>query len=213
MFWDNFEKFCREKGMKPTPAAAEIGFPSASVVKWKKGATPRGENLQKIADYFGVTVNDLLTDTPAPPSRLHREPGEKIPVLSAVGAGIPMEAINAFDQDDPDSWEEITKADAAKGEYFALRIRGNSMEPEIKHGDIVIVRFREDFADGDMVIALINGDEGVCKILKYRDDGIALMSLNPEYAPMIYTSEQCLNIPVRLIGTVEEIRRRTNHRR
>ena len=82
MFWDNFERLCREKGMKPTPAAAEIGFPSASVVKWKKGAIPRGTTLQKIADYFNVTVNDLLSDTPPAPSKLHREQGVKISVSS-----------------------------------------------------------------------------------------------------------------------------------
>jgi repressor LexA len=82
------------------------------------------------------------------------------------------------------------------------------MEPEIHHGDVVVVRCAEEFADGDMVIALVNGDEGVCKILKYRDDGIALTSINPEYPPMIFNREQIANKPVRVIGIVEEIRRR-----
>ena len=172
---------------------------------------PKADTVQKLADFLGVTVNDLLTNTTAP-SKLHREPGEKIAVLSTVGAGIPLEAINTFDQDDPDSWEEISKLDAARGEYFALRIRGNSMEPEIHHGDLVIVRCAEEFSDGDMVIALVNGNEGVCKILKYRDDGIALQSINPEYPPMIFTREQIASMPVRVIGTVEEIRRKVGRR-
>jgi repressor LexA len=208
MFWQNFVRLCEEKGIKPTPAAAEMGFPSASVVKWKRGTIPRGTTLQKIADYFSVSVDDLLSDTPPAPSKLHREEGEKIAVLASVGAGIPLEAIVTFDQDDPDSWEEISQLDASRGEYFALRIRGNSMEPEIHHGDVVIVRCAEEFADGDMVIALVNGNEGVCKILKYRDDGISLVSLNPEYPPMVFNREQIENLPVRLIGIVEEIRRR-----
>lgn len=207
MFWDNFERLCREKGMKPTPAAAEMGFPSASVVKWKKGATPRGANLQKIADYFNVTVNDLLADpgdTPAP-SKLHREEGEKIAVLASVGAGIPLEAINTFDQDDPDSWEEISRTDDAQ--YFALRIRGNSMEPLIRYGEIVIVRKQDEYNDGDIVIALVDGNEGVCKLLEYRDNGgLCLRSLNPEYPPMIYTREQIENLPVRIMGRCVERR-------
>lgn len=102
MFYDNFVKLCADKGQKPTPTAKEIGFSSAALVKWKNGTIPRGKTLQKIADYFGVTINDLLSDpgeTP-PPSKLHREPGEKIAVLASVGAGIPLEAINTFDQDD-----------------------------------------------------------------------------------------------------------------
>lgn len=211
MFWNNFVALCDQHETKPNPAAAEMGFSSAVVTKWKNGTVPRGKTLQKIADYFNVTVNDLLSDpgeAPAPPSKLHREPGEKIAVLASVGAGIPLEAINTFDQDDPDAWEEISQLDAARGEYFALRIRGNSMETEIHHGDLVIVRCAEEFADGDMVIALVNGNEGVCKILKYRDDGIALNSLNPEYPPMIFTRDEIANKPVRLIGIVEEIRRR-----
>jgi repressor LexA len=210
MFYTNLLALCQQKQITPAVVARDLGLSSGLPTFWKKGSVPKAPTLAKIADYFGVTVNDLLAD-PAeapPPSKLHREEGEKIAVLASVGAGIPLEAINTFDQDDPDSWEEISKLDAARGEYFALRIRGNSMEPEIHHGDVVVVRCAEEFADGDMVIALVNGDEGVCKILKYRDDGIALTSINPEYPPMIFNREQIANKPVRVIGIVEEIRRR-----
>ena len=206
MFYDNFVKLCADKGKKPTPTAKEIGFSSAALVKWKNGTIPRGNALQKIADYFGVTVNDLLTDAPAP-SKLHREEGEKIAVLASVGAGIPLEAINTFDQDDPDSWEEISKLDADRGEYFALRVRGTSMEPLIRHGDIVIVRRQEEFTDGDIVVALVNGDEGVCKRLEYRNNGgIALLSLNPEFPPMNFSAEDIENKPVRIMGRCVERR-------
>ena len=204
MFWNNYVRLCEEKGLKPNPAAREMGFASASVTKWKNGTIPRGNALQKIADYFGVTVNDLLTDTPAP-SKLHREEGEKIAVLASVGAGIPMDAINTFDQDDPDSWEEISKSE--RGEFFALRVRGTSMEPLIRHGDIVIVRRQEEFTDGDIVVALVNGDEGVCKLLEYRNNGgIALISLNPDFPPMNFTAEQIENLPVRIMGRCVERR-------
>jgi len=205
MFWENFARLCESAGKTPTGVSKELGFSNAAASHWKNGKSPTAKTLQKIADYFSVTVNDLLSDTPPAPSKLHREQGEKIAVLASVGAGIPLEAIVTFDQDDPDAWEEISRTDA---QYFALRIRGDSMETEIHHGDIVIVRCAEEFSDGDMVIALVNGNEGVCKILKYRDDGISLNSLNPEYPPMIFTREQIENIPVRLIGVVEEIRRK-----
>ncbi len=205
MFWQNFVRLCEEKGIKPTPAAAEMGFPSASVVKWKRGTIPRGTTLQKIADYFSVTVNDLLSDTPPAPSKLHREQGEKIAVLASVGAGIPLEAIVTFDQDDPDAWEEISRTDDAQ--YFALRIRGNSMEPLIRYGEIVIVRKQEEYNDGDIVIALVNGDEGVCKLLEYRDNGgICLRSLNPEYPPLVFSREQIETLPVRIMGRCVERR-------
>ena len=206
MFWDNYVRLCAAKGIKPNPAAAELGMSSATVTRWKNGVIPRGNTLQKIADYFGVTVNDLLADATTQ-SRLSREEGVKVAVLSYVGAGIPLEAINTFDQDDPDSWEEISNLDAQKGEYFALRIRGQSMEPLIRHGDIVIVRRQKEFNDGDIVVALINGDEGVCKLLEYRNNGgIALMSLNPDFPPMNFTAEEIENKPVRIMGRCVERR-------
>ena len=208
MFYTNLLALCQQKQITPAVVARDLGLSSGLPTFWKKGSVPKAPTLAKIADYFSVTVNDLLSDTPSPPSKLHREQGEKIAVLASVGAGIPLEAIVTFDQDDPDAWEEIGKADAEAAQYFALRIRGDSMETEIHHGDVVIVRRAEEFADGDMVIALVNGNEGVCKILKYRDDGIALNSLNPEYPPMIFTRAQIEALPVRLIGVVEEIRRR-----
>lgn len=205
MFYDNFVKLCAEKGQKPTPTAKEIGFSSAALVKWKNGTTPRGNALQKIADYFGVTVNDLLAEPGEAPSKLHREEGEKIAVLASVGAGIPLEAISTFDQDDPDSWEEISKSE--RGEFFALRVRGPSMEPLIRHGDIVIVRRQDEYNDGDIVVALVNGNEGVCKLLEYRNNGgIALLSLNPDFPPMNFTAEQIENLPVRIMGRCVERR-------
>ena len=208
MFWDNFYQLCRDRDKYPNQVAADLGFSTAVATHWKQGMIPRGKTLQKIADYFGVTVNDLLSDAaPEPaPSKLHREEGEKIAVLASVGAGIPLEAIATFDQDDPDSWEEISKLDAAKDQYFALRIRGDSMEPLIRHGEIVIVRIQEEYNDGDIVIAVIDG-EGLCKLLEYRNNGgIALKSLNPKYTPLNFTAEQIENQCVRLMGRCVERR-------
>ena len=201
MFWENFARLCDSAGKTPTCVSKELGFSNAAASHWKNGKSPTAKTLQKIADYFNVTVNDLLSDTPPVPSKLHREEGVKIPVLSTVGAGTPLEAINTFDQDDPDSWEEISQLEASRGTFFALRIRGNSMTPRIRHGDIVIVQMAEEYEDGDIVVALV-----VCKQLEYRDDGIALKSFNPDYPPMIFTREQCEKLPVRLMGKCVELR-------
>lgn len=204
MFYTNLQALCQQKQITPAVVARDLRLSSGLPTFWKKGSIPKPDTLQKIADYFGVTVNDLLSDTPPAPSKLHREQGEKIAVLASVGAGIPLEAIVTFDQDDPDAWEEISRTDA---QYFALRIRGNSMEPLIRYGEIVIVRKQEEYNDGDIVIALVNGDEGVCKLLEYRDNGgICLRSLNPEYPPLVFTREQIETLPVRIMGRCVERR-------
>lgn len=61
MFYDTFLSLCSSNGMKPGRAADEIGINRGTVTSWKKrGYTPRAEVLQRIADYFGVTVDYLL---------------------------------------------------------------------------------------------------------------------------------------------------------
>ena len=75
-----------------------------------------------------------------------------------MAAGVPIEA-----SEDVIGEEMITQKMAESGEYFGLRISGNSMEPEIHHGSIVIVRQQDDVENGDIAIVLINGGEATCK--------------------------------------------------
>lgn len=60
MFWDRFYDLCQSRGKKPNPVASAIGLSSAAVTKYKNGATPSGEILGKMADYFGCSVDYLL---------------------------------------------------------------------------------------------------------------------------------------------------------
>ena len=73
-------------------------------------------------------------------------------------------------------------------------------------GDVVIVRQQDDAESGDVVIALINGDDAVCKRLRKYKEGIALLSNNPSYEPMYFSNEEIEKKPVRIIGKVVELR-------
>lgn len=65
MFWNIFYNLCQASNVSPTAVIKELGIAAGSVTAWRKGVTPSTRSLQKIADYFGVTVADLLADTPA----------------------------------------------------------------------------------------------------------------------------------------------------
>lgn len=65
MFYTNFVKLCNRKGIAPTAAAVEMGFHRSDATRWSKGADPRRTTLEKVADYFGVTVSDLIGDDSA----------------------------------------------------------------------------------------------------------------------------------------------------
>lgn len=125
----------------------------------------------------------------------------KIPVLGRVAAGIPITATEYIIDT-----EEISKGMASDGEYFGLQIKGDSMEPKISNGDIVIVRKQSDADDGDLVIALVNGNDAVCKRLKKYKEGIALISTNPAYEPMYFNNKEVEEKPVSIIGKVKELR-------
>ena len=154
----------------------------------KRGGTPTAERVQQIADYFGISVESLSGRDNRP---------TKINVLGRVAAGVPLEAIEHVI-----GTEEISAAMASTGEFFGLKIKGDSMSPEIKNGDIVIVRKQDDAESGDIVVALVNGGDAVCKKLRKYNKMLMLLSINPEYEP-ITTKDN----PIRIIGKVVENRR------
>lgn len=159
---------------------------------------PDFDTLLKIANYLDVSVDYLLGNAAEQPLK---KQGVKIPVYGNVAAGIPLEAIT-----DIEEWEEISEDVAATGEYIALRINGDSMEPRMSRGDVVIVRLQPDVENGDMAIVLINGGEATCKKIQKTPDGILLMSINTAYAPMFYSNKQIEELPVRFLGKVVELR-------
>lgn len=68
MFYENYIMYCKKIGKSKTDVAKQIGKTSKSVTGWKNGAVPRNDTLKKLADYFGVTVDDLLADNKKEPA-------------------------------------------------------------------------------------------------------------------------------------------------
>lgn len=58
-FFEQYTKLCKELGKSANGVAKEIGLPSSSVTYWKRGSLPRSETLERIAAYFGVSVDYL----------------------------------------------------------------------------------------------------------------------------------------------------------
>ena len=125
-------------------------------------------------------------------------------IYGSIPAGVPMECI-----EDIIDAEEIP-ADMLKGgkQFFGLKVKGNSMEPEYLDGDTLILEKADDCESGDDCVVMVNGNDGTFKRVIKNENGIILQPLNSEYYPMVFTNEQIENLPVRVIGIVEEIRRK-----
>lgn len=82
MFFDIFSDLCKEKGVSRTKAAEEIGLSNSITTKWKKtGATPGGETLERVAVYFGVSIDRLLGKEEKSPDEFVLTEGEKKLIL------------------------------------------------------------------------------------------------------------------------------------
>lgn len=202
---DNIRFLRIQRGYSQDYVAEKLGYKSYTTVqKWESGVSePPIKKLKELSILLKADMNDLAnTDmTSSSISTSRKLPAVKINVLGRVAAGIPIEAVEeVIDQ------EEITEELAQTGSFFGLQIKGNSMEPRICEGDVVIVRQQDDAESGDVVIALINGDDAVCKRLRKYRDGIELISNNPSYEPMYFDNEEIEKKPVRIIGKVIELR-------
>ncbi|OUQ13134.1 repressor LexA [Lachnoclostridium sp. An14] len=185
----------------------KVGVGKSTVRKWENGmiANMRRDNIAKIAEVFNVSPAYLMgwdsNVAPISGGTKQKKIGVSIPVLGRVAAGIPIEAI-----EDIIDTEEIPEEMAATGNFFGLKIRGDSMEPRISSGDVVIVRQQDDAESGDIVIATVNGTDATCKRLRKYRDGIELISNNPAYKPMFFSNSEITEIPVRILGRVVELR-------
>lgn len=92
-------------------------------------------------------------------------------------------------------------------DYFALKVKGDSMAPVFVENDIVIIKKQNDCESNEFAVVIINGDEGTLKKIKKTDNGIILQPLNPAYGPVMYTREEMETIPVIIVGVVKQLKR------
>ncbi len=204
MLGEKIRKLRKENGWRQDQLAdilnKEFGLKIDRVMisKWETGyQTPVLYTISCLAKVFDVSIDFLNGDGIVK----HNKKGITIPVLGYVRAGIPIEAV-----EDVLDYEEISADMASKGEHFALSIKGDSMEPKISEGDVVIVRKQNIVENGELAVVLVNGNDATVKKFYMNDNGVTLISTNPSYEPFYYSKEQVEKLPVQIIGKVVELR-------
>ena len=205
IFAENLKYYLSINNMTQAELAHKLSVSAASVTNWCRAVkSPRVDKVDMMCKIFNCRRSDLVEkrsfNAQSSPTKRH---AVVIKVLGRVAAGIPIEAV-----EDVIDTEEITEEMARTGEFFGLQIHGDSMEPQICNGDVVIVRQQDDAESGEIVIAMVNGDDACCKRLMKYAGGISLISLNHKYDPMMFSDKDILDKPVRILGKVEELRRK-----
>ncbi len=211
-FSERFFKLVKDNETDINMLAKQMGIKSKSTIYRYMNAemSPKITTVKYLAEYYNV--NPIWLMGYDVPMNIEVQQFAKntlnnsaiVFVYGTIPAGIPMECI-----EDIIDTEEIS-ADMLRGgkQYFGLRVKGNSMEPDYLDGDTLILERTDDCESGDDCVVMVNGDDGTFKRVFKNENGIILQPLNSEYAPMVFTNEQIENLPVKVIGIVEEIRRK-----
>lgn len=189
-----FRDFRRERGIAPTldEAASALGVSKITIHEHLKQLSRKGAIYRDRAKARAVAI---LHDPDAEEVEAANLP--TLPLVGRIAAGRPIEAL--------EEREDISLAEIVPtGEsIYLLRVRGKSMiEDHIDDGDLVVVERRETANDGDIVVAILEGEEATLKrFYRERNGLIRLQPANSSMEP-IYTSQ------VQVRGVVRGVVRR-----
>lgn len=193
----NLKRIMSRQNKNQNDVIKDLDIKQSTFSDWYLGKRiPRMNVIFQLAEYFKVDIRDLI-DEP----KLNR--GNRIPIFSKIPAGIPIELI-----EDVIDYEELDpKMFTGDKEYFGVRVSGDSMYPEYRDKDILIVQKTSDCESGQDCIVMINGNDGTFKRVKKTEEGIILQPLNPNYEIKFYSNKEIEELPIKIIGIVKEIRR------
>ncbi len=180
----------------------DLDIPYSTFTDWcNANIYPRIDKIEMLANYFDIKKSDLVENKEK--LDMIGNPVTSIPILGIVKAG--------YDYLAQENWVgtiDVETSLVGNGkDYFALKVHGNSMSPALIEDDIVIIKKQNDFENGDIVVAIINGDEATIKKGKKSDSSILLQPLNPSYEPLIFTYDEMKTIPVEIVGIVKQLKR------
>jgi repressor LexA len=140
-----------------------------------------------------IVEGSRSVEPPAPEARDVRE----LPVLGKIAAGVPIEAIQQERDRIP-----VPESLLGSGEHFILEVQGDSMiNAGILDGDHVVIRRTDHANSGDIVVALVMGEEATLKRLRRKGASIALEAANPAYGTRIFGPDQ-VEVQGKLVGLI-----------
>ena len=120
-----------------------------------------------------------------------------LPVMGRIAAGVPIEAISEVSHH-----VHVPQSMLGKGEHYALEVKGDSMiEAGINDGDVVVIRETPVANNGDIVVALVEGQEATLKRFRRTGSAIALEAANPAYETRVFRDDQ-VKVQGRLVGLI-----------
>jgi len=181
-----------------------VGVTKSTVQRYEAGliTSPKQAVLESIARALNLNP-ELLTGKKVKESYVTIKEPEKmaVPILGNVSAGMGAFAdsnVLGYIMEDKDRL-------SSSEEYAYLVVKGDSMYPEFKNGDKVLVKCVPTANTGDYAVVMVDDDNGIVKRIEYGDGFITLHSVNPMYPPRKFEGEEMLRI--RIFGIVKGLKR------
>ena len=195
MLGNRIKALREELGLKQEELANKMSVSPSSIGMYETNKRePNNELILKLAQFFNVSTDYLLGKIDTRNNNI-----VKIPILGTVKAGYDWLA-----EENIVDYITLKENIPNVGEYYALRITGDSMLPLLAEGDLVIVHDQDDVESGQTAVILINGEEATVKKVVKTNEGIELHAMNPYYPVRKFTFEDMQKIPVKIIGGVTE---------
>lgn len=194
IFSKNLKKYMKINNKDRNDVAKDLDIPYSTLTDWINGNIyPRIDKIQLLANYFDIRKSDLVESSIL---------SNRIPVLGIVKAGY-----DCLAEENIIGYVSVNDSSLKSDDFFALKVKGDSMIPEIYENDIAIVKKQSDFENGDYVVVLVNGEEATIKSGYKTDTGILLRPANNSVAPLIFDKKDIETLPVKIIGVVYNITR------
>lgn len=154
------------------------------------------ESLEASAGFEPAVVIGGASETPAVVA--NGAIAIELPVMGRIAAGTPIEAIQQVSRHIAVPGAML----AAAGRHYALEVKGDSMiNAGINSGDIVVIQEQQNAQNGDIVVALIEGEEATLKTFRRRGSTVALEAANPAYETRLYQDHQ-VRVQGKLVGLI-----------
>lgn len=193
-----------ELGLTQLELAKKIGYESKSAVNMIENGSRnvKQDKLIEIARVLRTTPEYLLGVEGEEIKPIEMPSIVEIPVLGRIPCGVPLEAIEEV-EDEP---VYIDRSLTIGGQtYYALRVVGESMIPEIRPQDKVVFRVQPVFNSGDIVVARIDGEATLKKAITVeKPRSVTLQPINPSYQPITFTGDTA-EPQLEILGVVVQI--------
>lgn len=185
----NIRYYLKKYGKTQKEICKDLGFKEMTFSDWVNAKTyPRIDKIEKIANYFHVQKADLVEEKRKPLKNIVPIERCMVPIIGQIAAGKPILADEHI--------EAFLPCDTGVHADFGLVVSGDSMiGADIHDGDVVFIRSQPIVDDGQIAAVRIDDDATLKRFYK-NPDGCTLVSMNPQYPPMIFNSDNCDSIQI-----------------